>query len=197
MPAAGSRFRVRVTDSSTPPNRAERPFTILPGGQVTTLTTPPVGSVGTAYAFDIDASLGSAGFALVLGALPDGLAIDASGVISGTPAIAGAFHFTVRQTVAMASVWRSYQILVNGSGAVTGTPRQAEQTFAYDHVFTAAGGVAPYAFSVDAGACYRQGSRWIRTPGHCWENCHWQRPVATSRSARSMLRDGVFAGVRD
>ncbi|MFN0106645.1 MAG: putative Ig domain-containing protein [Bryobacteraceae bacterium] len=151
MPAAGAQFRVRVTDASTPPVTAERPFTIFPGGQVTTVTQPPVGSVGAVYNFDIDGSLGTGGFALALGALPTGLTINANGVIGGTPTQAGEYHFAVRQTAGTASVWRSYRILVNGTATISGAPRDAEESFAYDHVFTVSGGVAPYTFSVSAG----------------------------------------------
>lgn len=152
MPAAGTQFRVRVTDSSAVPNTAERPFTIVPSGQVTTLTTPPAGSVGTAYSIDIDGSLGASGFSLVLGALPTGMAMNTAGVIGGTPTVAGEYHFAVRQTAGTMSVWRSYRILVNGAGGITGTPRDAEENFAYDHAFTASGGVEPYTFSVSAGS---------------------------------------------
>ena len=151
MPAAGTQFRVRVTDSSSPANTVERPFTIVPGGQVTTLTAPPVGSVGAAYSFDVDGSLGSSGFAQVLGALPGGLTMDGNGLISGTPAAAGESHFTVRQTAGSVSVWRSYRILVNSAATITGTPRDAEEGFAYDHVFTVSGAVAPYIFFTSGG----------------------------------------------
>ncbi len=152
MPAAGTQFRLRVTDSSSFPNTAERPFTIVPSGQVTTVATPPAGSVGTAYSFDIDGGLGGSGFSVVLGALPGGLSMDGNGVISGTPTAAGEFHYAARQTAGTVSVWRSYRILVNGAGGITGSPRDAEEAWAYDHVFTANGGVAPYTFSVSAGA---------------------------------------------
>lgn len=151
MPATGAQFRVRVTDSSSVPKTAERPFTIVPGGQITTVTAPPAGTVGTAYSFDVDGTLGASGFAQVLGSLPAGLTIDTNGLISGTPSAAGEFHFTVRQTAGTTSVWRSYRILVNGAGAVSGVPPSAEEQAAYEHVFAASGGVAPYTFSVSAG----------------------------------------------
>jgi len=152
MPAAGTQFRVRVTDSSSVANFAEFPYTIVASGAITTVSTPPVGTVGTAYSYDIDGPLGAGGFALALGALPTGLSMDANGVISGSPVPTGEFHFTVRQTAGSVSVWRSYRIFVNGAGTVSGTPRDAELTFAYEHVFSASGGVFPYTFSVSAGS---------------------------------------------
>jgi len=152
MPAAGSQFRIRVTDSSSVPNIAEKPFTIVAGGQITTVSLPPVGVISTPYSFDIDGSLGSSGFSVVIGSLPAGLSMAADGIISGTPTVVGSSFFTVRQTVGTASAWRSFRIIVRGPGTISGTPRQAEETFAYDHVFSAGGSVGPYTYSVSAGS---------------------------------------------
>jgi hypothetical protein len=153
MPAAGTQFRVRVTDSASPANRVEKAFTIVVGpGRITTVSAAPVGSVGSAYSFDIDSTLGVSGLSLVLGSLPPGLNINTNGVISGTPAVAGEYHFTVRSTVDDVSAWRSYRILVNEAAVVTGTPRDAEETFAYDHVFAVSGSVSPYTFSITGGS---------------------------------------------
>lgn len=146
-----STVRIRATDSAG--NIAEKPYTIpVQATRITTTTTAPVGSVGTAYSFDIDADLSLTGFSVVLGTLPPGLTINGAGLISGTPTTAGAYHITVRCTLGNTSVWRSYYIPVNAAGSVSGTPRGAEQTFAYDHVFAVSGGVAPYSFSVTAGS---------------------------------------------
>jgi hypothetical protein len=151
MPAAGDRFRVRVTDSSSPANTAEKPFTIAPSGQLTTLTSP-VGSVGTPYNFDIDGSLGVSGFALAIGTLPGGLTINGNGVISGTPTASGEFHITVRQTAGLTSAWRSYRLLINDAATILGTPRDAEEGAPYNHVFATSGSVGPYTYAVTAGA---------------------------------------------
>jgi large repetitive protein len=152
MPAAGAQFRVRVTDSATPANTAEKSFTIFPGGQITTLTEAPAGSVGVAYTFDIDGSLGLGGFAVGIGPLPPGLAMDNNGVVSGTPTTAGEWHFTARQYSGGTSAWRSYRIRVNAAVTVSGAPRDAEETFAYNSVLSAGGSVGPYTYSVTAGA---------------------------------------------
>ncbi|MGY5808915.1 putative Ig domain-containing protein [Rhizobium sp. LEGMi198b] len=58
------------------------------------------GTVGRAYSQTITASGGTAPYtySLVSGALPSGLTLSTSGVISGTPAAAGASNFTVRAT---------------------------------------------------------------------------------------------------
>jgi hypothetical protein len=151
-PATGSVFRIRVTDSSTPPVTAESPFTIYVGTtRITTTATPPVGSTGTAYSFDVDSTGTGNCFAIALGSLPPGLSINSStGIISGTPATAGRYDFTVR-CASTTSDWRSYQILINSAGTVSNAPRNAEYLAPYDHVFAVNGGVEPYTFSVTSG----------------------------------------------
>ncbi len=65
-------------------------FTISP----TTLTG---GSAGTAYSASLSqtGALGTPTYAITAGALPPGLALSASGTISGTPTATGTFNFTV------------------------------------------------------------------------------------------------------
>jgi len=152
MPATGSQFRIRVVDSASQPNMAEKPFTMAAGGQLTASGAPPAGSTGTAYSFDINGTLGSSGFVLALGALPAGLTMDGNGTIAGTPSATGKYDFTVRQTVGLNSIWRSFRILVNSAATIGAAPRGAEEWFAYDHVFNVTGGVAPYTWSISAGS---------------------------------------------
>jgi large repetitive protein len=143
--------RIRATDNATG-QIGEKPFTIpMQAARITTTTAAPTGSVGTAYSFDIDSDLSGTGFSVVLGALPPGLTMNAAGLISGTPSATGTYHFAVRCTLNNTSVWRSYYIPVNAAGTVTGAPRGAEQSFAYDHVFGVNGGVGPYTFAVTSG----------------------------------------------
>ncbi|MBI2685966.1 MAG: putative Ig domain-containing protein [Acidobacteria bacterium] len=149
MPLTGGQFRIRVTDSASTPNTAESPYEISNGARFTTVADPPVASIGSPYTFDLDSTGGATGFTLALGQLPPGLNIDTNGTITGTPTTAGDYHFTISQ---FTLAWRSYHILVNGTGSVTGTPRDAEESFAYDHSFSATGGVFPYTFAVTAGS---------------------------------------------
>ncbi|HEU0123712.1 MAG TPA: putative Ig domain-containing protein, partial [Bryobacteraceae bacterium] len=141
-----------VTDSSTPPLTAERSFAILPGGQITSSGAPPVGNVGQSYSFILNGALGSGGVSIILGALPPGLAIDPNGAISGTPTTTGSYDFTVRQTIGLNSIWRSYRILVTSPISLANTPREASEQFAYDEVLQASGGVGPYNFAITSGS---------------------------------------------
>lgn len=63
------------------------------------ITTPslPNGTAGTAYNQNLSqtGALGTPNFAVTAGALPAGLTLSASGVISGTPTATGTFNFTV------------------------------------------------------------------------------------------------------
>lgn len=150
MPATGTRFRIRATDSSSPANTAEKSYVIGVGGSLNAATLP-VGSAGVSYTATITGSLGASGFSVVLGNLP-GLTISSSGVLTGTPEAPGEYHFTIRQTSGNTSAWRSYRIFVNNAATILGTPRSAEETFAYDHVFSVSGGVAPFTFSLAGGS---------------------------------------------
>lgn len=64
-----------------------------------TVTTPslPGGTAGTAYNQSLTqtGALGAPNFAVTAGALPPGLTLSASGVISGTPTATGTFNFTI------------------------------------------------------------------------------------------------------
>jgi hypothetical protein len=69
----------------------------LPALTITT-TTLPAGSVGVAYSQQLAASGGTPPYtwSLASGALPNGLNLSASGLISGTPTIANTFAFKVK-----------------------------------------------------------------------------------------------------
>src|SRR6185369_6455400 len=69
---------------------------------ITVSGTLPDGEFGVAYSQMLTASGGPAPFtfSVVGGALPAGLALDATGAIAGTPTALGASSFTVRATAA-------------------------------------------------------------------------------------------------
>ncbi len=100
--AAGtSNFTVRVADNGG--RTATKTLTITVEAPVLTISTNTVapGIVAAPYSFTLVATGGRTPYAWRIsgGALPDGLMLNAtSGVISGTPAAAGTFNFTVEVT---------------------------------------------------------------------------------------------------
>ena len=162
-------FTVQVSDSSTPtPQTAPKMLSILinpPTPPPTIVTTSlPAGVVGVAYVATMTANAGTPPYtwSIPTGALPGGLTLNHStGVISGTPAVAGTANFAAKVTDAslptpQTSASQSLSILIAAApqraaiitnalpGGVVGTP--------YTGRVVAAGGAGPYAYTVVIGA---------------------------------------------
>ncbi|MEQ1946370.1 MAG: putative Ig domain-containing protein [Bryobacteraceae bacterium] len=88
-------FTVVVTDTQGSASKALA-ITVAPGLSITTKSLPD-GTVGTAYAANIQAANGNGAltFSLSNGSLPSGLTLASNGAISGTPTTSGASSFTV------------------------------------------------------------------------------------------------------
>ena len=149
LTAPGSVF-VYVTN---PDGRSSAPstFTIGQGALTITTATLPGGTVGTAYNTTVQVSGGSAPYLWFADGLPPGLAINAAGIISGTPTTSGNFNVTVRVTDRV-------QLGVNRIFPLTITPAQLSITNAtvlppgtvsvpYNIVLTGTGGIPPYRWS--------------------------------------------------
>ncbi|TQD48242.1 putative Ig domain-containing protein, partial [Marilutibacter aestuarii] len=97
-------FIVTATDSVTAPgpNSGSRAYslTIAAASVALAPASLPPGMVGTAYAATLSANGGTAPytFAVTAGVLPPGVSLSSSGAMSGTPATAGSFNFTVTTT---------------------------------------------------------------------------------------------------
>ena len=94
-------FFLQVTDSTTPIAASTfKTFTLTVVGttalSITTPATLPAGMVGTAYSQTLASTGGTAPYAwsLASGALPSGLGLSSSGVISGTPTASGTYTFS-------------------------------------------------------------------------------------------------------
>jgi hypothetical protein len=123
--------------------------------------TLPNGTVGTPYNQTVSGSGGTAPytFAVTSGALPNPLLLNAStGVISGTPATAGTFNFTITATDANGCLGtRAYTVVIAAPACpvitlspvplpagTVGTP--------YSQTVSASGGTGPYTYVVATGA---------------------------------------------
>jgi Putative Ig domain len=108
----------------------------------------PAGTVGTPYAFQFS----STGYPTptvtkTTGSLPDGLSIDTTGKITGTPAKAGTFGFTVKAangTSQDATTYATISIQApSPAPTLTGAPPDAIRNTAYSYTFTVGGNPVP------------------------------------------------------
>lgn len=133
------------------------PFTV--SCPILTLAPPslPSGTSGTPYGQVISASGGMASysFAVTSGALPSGLTLDPlTGLLSGTPATAGTFGFTITASDADSCLGnRAYSLFLCPAIAVLpASAPSASIGVAYSRTFTASAGTAPFSFAVTSGA---------------------------------------------
>ena len=118
----------------------------------------PNGTVGVAYSAMLQAEgcSGACSWSNT-GALPPGLSLgSASGTISGMPASAGTFHFTVTATDKKSeSASQSYSIDIADAALTISTSSPlpgAKVGAAYSQTLSVSGGAAPYAWSVIVGS---------------------------------------------
>ncbi|HEV7237840.1 MAG TPA: putative Ig domain-containing protein [Thermoanaerobaculia bacterium] len=119
-------------------------------------TLPPA-TVGVSYEATLTASGAIGPYTFSSSPLPADLMLAADGKITGTPAAAGVFAFSVtaRDTVSGCEGTRQYELLVGGCPTLTIGPAvlpNATVTVPYSETFTVAGGTPPYAFAVVSGA---------------------------------------------
>ncbi|MDX8534107.1 putative Ig domain-containing protein [Mesorhizobium sp. VK25A] len=106
-PTAGGTFNftVRATDASGAPGpfNGTQAYTLTVAAPTITLpaTTLANGTMGQAYSASLNPATGGTSpytYAVTTGTLPPGVALSASGTISGTPTAAGTFNFSVTAT---------------------------------------------------------------------------------------------------
>ncbi len=123
-----------------------------------TLSSPAgTAQVGVAYASALTATGGVPPytFSITVGALPPGLSLNSStGAITGTLTTAGTFNFTAQVVDSKGnSATASCSIVVSPPAlTLTGPTAAAQAGIAYSSGLNAAGGVAPYTFSITSGA---------------------------------------------
>ena len=154
-------FTISATDSTTPtPETSTASVSITidaPPVLAVTGGALPLATQGSAYAAFISPTGGTQpySFALTSGALPDGLSLDGSGEISGTPSGSGPSSFTVQVTDSASptpsTTTANLTLTVDPAPTLTVTTTgldNATQASSYDEQLVADGGVAPYTWSV-------------------------------------------------
>jgi hypothetical protein len=158
-------FTVQVKDSTSPAQTANQPLTLnviaaIPPVSVTTSTLAG-GQVGTSYTSTLAASGGTAPYSwsVSAGALPAGLTLSASGIISGTPTASGTASFTVKATDSGSPAKTATASLSLAVTAASATLQITSSTLAngltgtvYQASFSATGGTTPYSWSVSSGS---------------------------------------------
>ncbi|MBX5480743.1 MAG: putative Ig domain-containing protein [Myxococcaceae bacterium] len=152
-----STFEITLTDANGLTARKTFVVGIYDAPQVTTPSPLPDAYVGSSYQATLNGSGGKTPYswAVVSGTLPAGLALAASGDLSGTPTAPGTAAFTAQLTDSNGQVaTRSYSMTVRAPLAIsTATLVDGYVGSAYPTTqLSASGGKAPYTFAVTAGA---------------------------------------------
>ncbi|XQA78327.1 putative Ig domain-containing protein [Xanthomonas sacchari] len=152
-------FTLVATDSTSgTPGQASRSYTLAIVAPTLTVapSTLPSGTAGTAYSQTLSTSGGTAPYtyALSSGALPAGLSLSSTGVLSGTPTVAGSFTFVVGVTDAGSFGGSHAYTLSIASPTLAITPPTlpaAAINASYSQALSTSGGTAPYSYVLNAG----------------------------------------------
>ncbi|GAA5196380.1 hypothetical protein GCM10023322_65150 [Rugosimonospora acidiphila] len=117
---------------------------------------PSPGEVGAAYSDQLAVTGGTAPFAwsISAGALPAGLSLNpTTGLLSGTPSVAGTFSFTVRVVDAstVSALEPVVLVIVAGPSLSIPPPPVGKAYDFFSDQLTVTGGTAPFAWSVTSG----------------------------------------------
>jgi hypothetical protein len=118
--------------------------------------TLPEAAVRVQYSFSFTATGGTPPYSwsTQAGALPPGVTLNQSGIVSGTPTTTGSFAFSVRvQDTAGQSAERQLTLTVNPGLTIPACPAGVAETGSpYTSDVAAVGGTTPYSWSIDSGA---------------------------------------------
>lgn len=157
--AAGTyAFTLRVQDANNTTAARAFSITVLEGLQIATPTALPNGAEGAPYSQTLGATGGRAPYtwSVTVGSVPPGLSLSAaSGLISGTPAIAGSYSFIVQIADGQQqTLQKAFTLIVTGRISIVtpATLPSATVRQAYSEVLEAAGGSPPYTWTLASGS---------------------------------------------
>jgi len=149
-------FTIRVTDAAGTSLVSSFSLTVNAALSITTPAALPAASVGAPYSQTLAAAGGVPPYqwSLQSGSLPAGLLLGPDGRISGTPSAPGEFSFTVVVTDSRSATATATFTLSVGAGIAVTTASLANASVgvAYSQTLAAAGGAAPYTWSLSAGS---------------------------------------------
>jgi large repetitive protein len=151
-------FSIKATDSGSPQQTQTVALSIVVYTQLTITTTSlPNGATGAAYSTQLQSTGGSGSVTWSLqtgSSLPAGLTLSNSGLITGTPSVAGITGFYVQAADSVTTAVAHLGILINTSTLVVPTTSlpNGTQNSSYKGVIQASGGVTPYTISVISGS---------------------------------------------
>lgn len=148
-----------VLDGEAPPNNLIRVnITILPpvSSIVVTPADLPGMTAGTAFSQALTSTGGTGPYtySLASGALPVGLSLSSSGLLSGTPTQRGTYTFSVQSQDSLgATAVKGFTGTVQaGSLSLVVNTGTASPGIAYSQTLVASGGVAPYSYLLETGS---------------------------------------------
>jgi hypothetical protein len=149
-------FTVTATDPSSDSGSKLYSITINPAVSITTTTLPDwtVNQPGYNSTINATGGTGSYTFGLASGVLPNGLNLSASGVLSGTPTLAGSYSFSVSASDTLGSTdTKSYTVNINTPVVITTTtlPDWTVNNPGYNKTIAATGGTGSKTFSLTSG----------------------------------------------
>jgi hypothetical protein len=161
-------FTIRLRDNDDHNATKALALTINPAAAMPlSITTEslPMGTVGTAYSHTLVATGGTAPYrwSVAMGSsVPAGLTLSASGVLSGTPTVAGTSNVTIQLGDSRgATATKVFALTINAAPApvppplsiITESPLPTGQVSTpYSQTFNASGGTSPYSWSVVTGS---------------------------------------------
>ncbi|WP_199228409.1 putative Ig domain-containing protein [Caulobacter sp. D4A] len=166
-PTAAGTFNAVITATDAYGATGSASFPITIAAPTVTITSPTAGALPTATAFvaysQTFAATGGVAprtFAVTAGALPPGLTLSTTGVLSGSATATGSYNFSITPSDGSGSPGpyagtpSAYSLTV-GAPAMTLSPASVPNgtvTVPYTATFSAAGGTSPYTYLVTAGA---------------------------------------------